>query len=44
MAFAAFKAAAQFLKVGYQPGGDIVATAVQVFNEMVQFQERSNSR
>lgn len=35
---AAFEGAANFLKLGYHPGGDLTSTAAQVLNVMVQFQ------
>jgi hypothetical protein len=35
---AAFHGAANFLKLGYHPGGDMASTAAQVLNAMVQFQ------
>jgi hypothetical protein len=34
----AMDGAANFLKFGYHPGGDVTSTAAQVLNAMVQFQ------
>jgi hypothetical protein len=35
---AAFEGAANFLKLGYHPGGDMTSTAAQVVDAMAQFQ------